>query len=123
MRSDNHDQTPQGLMEELLEAFSEPIPPTAEDLDEGSRYATGGFVTPTDQVWEPLWEVGHGCLLDPDDLKTTRGGVWEPQSLIYNHTVSQTFPMSTNHFRQFMKILGDYRLPGDKPLIHKGKKR
>lgn len=107
--------------------------PTAEDLDEGSRYATGGWIT-TGFLYDPETEceviipknVGHGILFKPEPMESrtfTGSSEWEPMYPLHTHSVSQTFQLSTKSFRQFHKILGIYRLPGVKPLIHKGKKK
>lgn len=122
---DNDDSTPQSLLDEMIEAFKGPLPPTDEDLEAGKRFATGGWVT-TGFLYDPETEcevitpknVGHGILFKPEPIAD-----WKPMFPLVSHTVSQTFPMSNRSFRQFHKILGIYLLPGDKPLIHKGKKR
>lgn len=150
MRSDNHDQTPQGWVDEIHEVLATPLSPTGEALDEGKTvFAKGGS----------FHEMGHGILFVPDALESRplrrphplpmevsaearpitvfEGGWrmptdqvisfeditdWKPEYPLVSHPVSQTFPMTPKSFRQFHKILGVYLLPGDKPLIHKGKK-
>ena len=139
---DNDDSPPQSLLDEMIEAFKGPIPPTAEDLDAGTRFATGGWVT-TGFLYDPETEcevitpknVGHGILFKPDPMEepekvrsvTTYESIadWKPLGTLIARSVSQTFPMiPSKGFAKFMffRPLGIYRLPGDKPLIHKGKK-
>lgn len=94
--------------------------PTAKNLETGAiNYAKGGFVT-TGVLFDPETEceqtvpsdTGHGILWEPNRLDLTK-----PIS------VTNTFTYSRRQFRQIIKLFGlRYRLPGDKPLIHKGKK-
>lgn len=72
----------------------------------------------------PMVLSAHLVSLDIEDNYTLRdpSDDGEPLFPLGVLSVSQTFQMSDRSFRQFMKILGDYRLPGDKPHIHKGKK-
>lgn len=119
-------ETREELLEELLEAFKAPLAPTAEDLEAGySGFATGGY-TYVGHVFEPETEC-EVMLPEGPDVTVFEFGwrmptdqVWDP---LHALSVSQTFQMTTKSFRQFHKILGTYLLPGDKPLIHKGKKR
>ncbi len=115
----------------------------------GGLFTAAGMLYDLDTGCEVIIpkDVGHGILFDPEpidsrllrrphplpmgvrDVTTFENGwqmpteqVWKPLYPLVSHTVSQTFPMSALRLRQIMKILGNYRIPGDKPLIHKGKK-
>lgn len=98
------------LYEEMLEAFTGPVTPT---------FATGGVYLKNAKVilknaeitYKP--EDGGGILWNPDDIRKFSEPV----------TVTTTFEMTGQQFRGFYGLVfGVYRLPGDKALIHKGKK-